>query len=364
MASVKLKKRLNLDGTTSLFLDIYSYSKDAVGQKKYKRKYQFLDECKLLKPTDSIIRAENKTKLNLAEQIRNNKEKELLTRKHDIVIQNNQIYFKDFYSDYLKNYTKKNRKNVKSTLDHFENYLAINKIDMNLYCSELKMGHIESYLHYLQENFKGETPETYFRLFKRIVISAYKKGFIRTNIAEDVVCKKGEPEIKDILDFEEIQVLADTPCTNPEIRKAFLFSCYTGLRWVDVKALTWECIQGNELKIIQAKTKHPVEAEINEVALKLLGERKHKLDKVFELPSHSYACRTLKTWCTQAQIFKNITWHCARHSFGTNIIEFGAGVNTASDLLGHKTWEYTKRYVHKSKKLEKQAINSLPKIEI
>lgn len=345
-------------------MDFYTYQRDIDGILKPKRRYEFLDECKLFKPTDSIIRSENKEKLNLAQQIRNNREKEILKGKHDVIISQDDPLFRDFCKNYLDNYSKKNKKNVKSAIDHFNNFCETQKIDKHISCNQLNKEHIELYLQYLETEFSGETPETYFRIFKRIIIGAYKKGFIRSNIAEDVVCKKGVPEIKDILDFEEIQILADTPCPNPEVRKAFLFSCYTGLRWVDIKLLAWENIQGNELIMIQAKTKHPIEAEINEVALKLLGERKQSKDKVFDLPSHSYACRTLKLWCAKAQIFKNITWHCARHSFGTNIIEFGAGVNTASDLLGHKSWDYTRRYVHKSKKLNKIAINSLPQIEI
>jgi len=362
MASVKLRKRINTDGTTSLYLDIYTYYTDLDGNKKSKRKYEFLDECKLYKISSPLIRVENKNKLNLAEQIRNNKEKELLTNKHEVTLQNNDIFFIDFCKSYLNEYTLKNKKNVKSAIDHFVNFSIKNKISSDIHCSELKKTHIEKYLKYLEGEFNGETIETYFRIFKRLVKTAYKRGFIKTNIVEDVICKKGVPEVKDILDFSEIQLLAKTPCPNIEVRKAFLFSCYTGLRWVDINALTWSNIKDNQISMIQAKTKHPIEAELNSIALQLLGERKEGKEKVFKLPSHAGATKTLKKWCMRAEILKHITWHSARHSFGTNIVYFGANVNTASSLLGHKNWDYTQRYVHKSKELEIKAIKSLPEI--
>jgi len=364
MASVKLRERKNSDGTISLFLDIYTYYTDLDGNKKSKRKYQFLDECKLYKATSPLIRVENKNKKNLAEQIRNNKEKELLTNKHEVILQNDDIFFIDYCKSYLSEYTLKNKKNVKSAIDHFVNFSIKNKINPDIHCSELKKEHIEKYLKYLESEFNGETIETYFRIFKRLVKKCYKDKYIKSNIVEDVVCKSGEPEVKEILDFTEIQQLAKTPCPNPEVRRAFLFSCYTGLRWVDVKALTWSNIKDNQISMIQAKTKHPIKAKLNSVALQLMGERKDSKEKIFNLPSHAGATKSLKKWCFRAGIFKHITWHCSRHSFGTNIVSLGANVNTASSLLGHKNWNYTQRYVHPDNDLENKAINSLPEIPV
>jgi integrase len=49
--------------------------------------------------------------------------------------------------------------------------------------------------------------------------------------------------LKEHLEAEEYIALLNTPCLNQQVKLAFLFSCYTGLRWVDVKKLEWKDIQ-------------------------------------------------------------------------------------------------------------------------
>lgn len=366
MASVKLRKRKNFDGSSSLYLDIYTYFKDSKGNRHTRRRYEFLDECKQLKATNPVDRAVNRNRMNLAEKIRNKKETELLARQHDIVLKDKQeTYFKDFCNQFLDEYKKLNKKNVRATINHFFTYLEKKKISATIFCNELTEKDCEGFLHYLEDEFNGETVETYYRLFKKIVKAAYKNGFLYKNISENIVCKKGTPAKKDILDFDEIGILAKTPCPNKEVKRAFLFSCYTGLRWVDVNALQWKHIKNGRLKIIQAKTKHPINNKLHETALQLLGKPQSSNDYVFILPSHAGANKDLKKWVSRAGIEKNITWHCARHSFGTNIIFHGeTDVNTASKLLGHKTLLYTQRYVHEVESLKETAMDRLPAIEI
>ena len=366
MASVKLRKRKNSDGTTSLYLDIYTAYTDNAGNKIKRRKYEFLNECKQLKANTPLDRMENKTRLGLAEQIRNKYEADVITRKHDLKTHDKQeVYFKDFCNDFLTGYNKLNKKNVRATIAHFFTYLDTKTTLSSIFCRELTVKHCEQFLNHLEENFNGETIESYFRLFKKIVKAAYKEGFLNSDVAADVICKKGEPQKKDILDFEEISLLANTHCPNQEVRRAFLFACYTGLRWVDLKALKWSNIQNGRIKLIQAKTKHAIDNNLHQVAVKLLGMPQNLNDLVFNLPSHAGSTKTLKKWCFNAGILKNITWHCARHSFGTNIIYHGeTDVNTASKLLGHKTLEYTQRYVHEVESLKQRATDKFPSIEI
>ncbi|MHC5804474.1 hypothetical protein ACYTX7_09730, partial [Streptococcus pyogenes] len=85
--------------------------------------------------------AENKSRLNLAEQIRNKRETELLTRSHDLVFLNKQeTYFKDFCSEFLEDYTKKNKKNVRATIAHFFTYLKEKGLPESIFCNELTAG--------------------------------------------------------------------------------------------------------------------------------------------------------------------------------------------------------------------------------
>ena len=90
--------------------------------------------------------------------------------------------------------------------------------------------------------------------------------------ALEIYNKKSLGLSKDVLTSEEIQILANTYCGNPEVKRAFLFACFTGLRYCDVKEVTWGHINNQNLKIKQAKTGKPVSINLNTTAQKLIGE--------------------------------------------------------------------------------------------
>jgi integrase len=52
---------------------------------------------------------------------------------------------------------------------------------------------------------------------------------------------------KEHLEAEEYITLLKAPCTNEEVREAFILSCYTGMRWCDVKALNWQQVKENRM---------------------------------------------------------------------------------------------------------------------
>ncbi|MBK6330461.1 MAG: tyrosine-type recombinase/integrase [Bacteroidetes bacterium] len=62
------------------------------------------------------------------------------------------------------------------------------------------------------------------------------------------------------------------------------------------------------------------------------------------------------------KIEKHISWHCGRHSFGTNLIGFGVDVSIASKLLGHTTLANTQRYVRVNDQMKASAISKFPSI--
>lgn len=103
----------------------------------------------------------------------------------------------------------------------------------------------------------------------------------------------------------------------------------------------------NTTKLIsQQKTKESVTIELHNKVLQILGNPTQKKEVVFSLPSHAACNKSLKFWCKKVGIDKHITRHCAKHSFATNLIYYGADVNTASNLLGHNSLRYTERYTH------------------
>ena len=111
---------------------------------------------------------------------------------------------------------------------------------------------------------------------------------------------------------------------NQEIKAAFVFSCYTGLRWVDIKKLEWKDIKDGILttRIIQAKTGRPVTLTLHQIAKDILEQQKKKAEcslkeckYEFSLPTADGANKVLGQWVNNAGIEKHITWSCARLSF-------------------------------------------------
>jgi integrase len=210
---------------------------------------------------------------------------------------------------------------------------------------------------YLLDHLNGETPMNYFVEFKRTVKSATKQGYFRENPTEDVKSKKGKNQrLKAILEVDEYLKLLNTPCLNEEVREAFIFCCYTGLRWVDVKALTWFDIGPDSIRtrLIQAKTGEPVVITMHPISKAILDKRRARYNGVdhakaiFKLPTADGANKLLKQWVRSAEINKSVTWSVARLSFSILLQERMVDTATVALLLGHRTTKYVndtyKRY--------------------
>ena len=72
----------------------------------------------------------------------------------------------------------------------------------------------------------------------------------------------------------------------------------------------------------------------------------------------------LRHWTKKAGIDKHITWHCGRHSFGTQLLNEGVNIKVVSTLFGHSSLRFTEKYVRAVDEEKKKAINSLPSIEL
>lgn len=162
----------------------------------------------------------------------------------------------------------------------------------------------------------------------------------------------------------------DTPCKHPEIKRAFLFSLYTGLRFCDVKRIAHTDIDraNRLLRFEQSKTRghssrSRVTIPLNDGIVQLIGTGAAG-DRIFPLKTYSAVIRQLKMWIEEAGIAKRITWHCARHSFAVNVLSRGADIKTVSGLLGHSSVAMTDKYLHVVDELKKAAIDSLPELHI
>jgi integrase len=113
------------------------------------------------------------------------------------------------------------------------------------------------------------------------------------------------------------------------------------------------------MNLVQSKTEEEVFVPLNETAIKILGEQADYDLDVFNLPTANGANKTLKAWVKRAKIEKKITWHNARHSFGTNLIFNDIDILTTSKLLGHTSMKYTQRYVRTAEEMKQRGTDSI-----
>ena len=230
--------------------------------------------------------------------------------------------FKANFLEYYEEYVKLNRRNgnrhLSNSLTQFKLFIKtdfIAPIDINEnFCKRFRQ--------FLLDKFTGETPGGYYARFKWAVNAATADGYFHKNPTENVSAKSNTSvRIKENLEVEEYLMLLNAPCLNEEIKAAFIFSCYTGLRWVDVKKLEWKDINRGVLttRIIQKKTGKPVSLTLHTIAKDILEKQKFKAqscknpDKiVFYLPTPDGANKVLNHWVRTAGIDKYITWSCAR----------------------------------------------------
>jgi site-specific recombinase XerD len=352
---VYLRKRKNSDGSTSLLLDIWHNGK---------RSYEFLKECKLSNSKNPVERQEDRKKLALAEQIKNKRALQLQSGEYGIIPSFRQdVDFMAYFQAYLDRYKKKDARLVIACFNKFNDFLKESGIK-SMKARQVDEAIVEDFKEFLEESLNGETPANYFKKFKKVLKQALRDKIVSSNPAAELTARRNEGVKKDILSFDEIQQLAATPANNEQVKRAFLFSCLTGLRFCDVVQLRWENINGQVLKIRQQKTAKDVTIVLNDSAMRILGKPYGKEALVFSLPSHTSCLKGLKSWCKAAGIQKHITWHCARHSFATNIIFYGSDVNSASSLLGHSSLAYTQRYLRIANELKEKAVQNLPSISM
>jgi integrase/recombinase XerD len=351
--SVTLRKRKNADGTTSLRLDIYHN-----GQ----RTIETLKNLKLAKPSNPKDREDNKAIMQQADAIRLSRAAELEANSYNMVSDaGKKTIITVWMQTYVDGYTKKDKRNMQGVLNRFTDFL--NEVNhAGLTFGNLTALLIEDFIDYLENKSTGEGASSYYNRFKKMIKQAYRRKFMADNVLDLVERKvRGKAKKKDTLTLDELKVLSATPTESSEVRKAFLFSCVTGLRWCDVKTLTWQSVNINsrQMNITQSKTNEDLATPLNDTAIKLLGPGGLSTEKIFDLPTANGANKTLKAWVKRAGISKAITWHNGRHSFGTNLIYNDVDVLTASKLLGHTSMEQTQRYVKAAAEMKQNATDKI-----
>lgn len=192
------------------------------------------------------------------------------------------------------------------------------------------------------------TARLYFNTFVTALNEAVRDGVIDKNPTSQLKKEEKKPlkrsgNDRGYLEIEEVKKLMETPCNDEQTKMAFLFACFCGLRLSDIKDLKWQDIKYNAdsgavVSKIQVKTRQSIIVPLSANALEWLPDRGKAKDKdaVFDLHSHFTINRSVKRWAKDADINKNVTFHCLSHSkffYLLNISELSILKNvTANDL--------------------------------
>lgn len=384
----KLGAKVLSDGKESLFLDYYfGYTKEInerTGKEvvKVDRKREYLKLYLWQAPRTPIERQQNKEILELAKKIRFERGQDLLESVEGYRLKKDRdINFLDYFQGYIDKYTKKDYRMVVIALKRFRDFLhdtpEYNKFEKRIKPEQITKDIVEAYTEYLQSRSVGEGAKSIYARFKKVIKYAVEHDVISKNPCNGIVIKVDEQILKkEVLSPEEIQRLIATHYDNenPNIRRAFIFCLYCGLRYCDVKDLTFANVDYSNklLKFEQNKTKgHSANSGViiplNDGILSLIGEPispNNRDEAIFPLPSYEMCLKALKRWVRRAGINKHISWHCARHSLAVNILNNGANIKTVASLLGHSGLKHTEKYTRAIDSLKQEAINSLPKLNI
>lgn len=382
----KLGAKVLSDGRESFFLDYYlgyemAISKSGREYKKPISKREFLKLYLWQAPRTPQERQQNKETLELAKKIRYERGQELLNDTQGYRLKKERdINFLDYFQSYIDKYNKKDFRMVIVALNRFKDFLRdtkeYKKFALRIAPDQITRDMVEDFTDYLQGRSKGEGAKSIYARFKKVVKYAQEHDVIRKNPCTEISIKVDEQVLKkDVLSLDEYQKLINTHYygENPNIRRAFIFCLYAGLRFCDVKDLTFANVDYSNrlLKFEQNKTKgHSAQSgvviRLNDNLLHLIGEPmagQTRESLVFNLPTYEACLHALKRWVSRAGIDKHISWHCARHSFAVNVLNNGANIKTLASLLGHSGLKHTEKYTRAIDSLKEDAINSLPTFE-
>ena len=356
---VRIREKRLSDGNISLYLDMYH---------KGARKKEGL-KLYLVPETTSAARMQNANTRKLAEQIK--AQRILDIQQHGLVdwegIKRSHITLSEWVDKYtaeecgLSKESMRSKRNAQARVEQYLIYIGRHDLALRDVDKDFCKGYIAFLKTCTFNNGKKTLSNTTCRIFVNRLTAALTKavseGLIDRNPFK-LLDAKEKPQknssIREFLTIEEVKLLMATPCRYDIVKRAFLFSCFTGLRYSDIKSLLWSEIRkaadGRTLFLEhpQVKTRKIVTVPLSEEALKWMPRQQKDKEHVFhQLQITSTTVEViLGEWMKEAGIEKHITYHCSRHTTATLAITAGADISAVKEMLGHGSVTSTEVYAN------------------
>ncbi|MCT3733688.1 tyrosine-type recombinase/integrase [Elizabethkingia anophelis] len=375
---ITLKRKNLKDGQISLYIEYYKGSTiDLNGKRIHLREFEYLKLYLNAEPKNAKEKKENKETLELAENILAIRKTNYIQGKFDIKSTTKSKrtflnYFAEIMEEKQKQDSSNNYGNWFSTFQHLKKIISPNMTFEEV--DETFIKKVRNYIDYdarsksnlpLSQNSKY----SYFNKFKAALRSAFDDGYLSINYATKIKSFDQAESQREYLTFEELQSLSKSPCKYEILKRAFIFSCLTGIRWSDINAMTWSEVrdegENSRINFRQEKTDGVEYLYISKQARDLLSERQSPEERVFKGLKYSMTYNTeIVRWCNRAGIFKHITFHSARHTNAVLLLEGGADIYTVSKRLGHREIRTTAIYAKIVDKKMKEAAEMIPELNI
>lgn len=358
---VTIKQKPLSEGRESLYLNFAPKFTNPKNGKLTRKLY--LKVFVYTSPKTAKEKSNNKESLQFAEEMRRNFETQ--ANKFEIYnvleatalkeLEKEQENFIDFFEKVKNTKVGATKLIYKSTLDYFKNYTG----HKNIIFKDIDSLLIEGFKSFLKTapsikskkaTLSTNSASDYFGKLKSVLREGQKQGFLKDSTVFNVTSIKTQETEKNFLTVDELNKVSISPCKIPILKKAALFSALTGLRFSDIRNLTWKNFEMDKgkyfLKYNHQKTKTLAHRQpIPKQAFELMGELQEGQIKIFEgLTYGSVENNAIKNWVKESGITKKITFHCFRHTYATLQLEAGTDIYTVSKMLGHKDLKTTQVY--------------------
>ena len=242
-----------------------------------------------------------------------------------------------------------------ATMKHLQAFLTAKYRVSDIALAELEQSFIEQFHVYLKTEraLKLTSICRYLDCLINVVKIAFNDGIMPRNPFASYRYNEPAPE-RAFLNETEILTLQLTALRTKKqrlIRDLFLFSCFTGICYADLKTLAWKqfgqdahgdwWVTGN-----RCKTDTQYVVKLLPAALSILERCRNSTDRIFAFMPHlNTVNRSLKRIAVLCGIDKKLTFHIARHTYATTIcLMNGVSLETLSKMLGHKRITTTQTY--------------------
>ena len=270
------------------------------------------------------------------------------------------------FSQWIEDYKKQVAGGLKAqkTLDkynavykHVGSFMQFHYHVSDMALKEIMPSFISDFEIYLktEKHFVHNTANIYVKPIMMLMHRAHENGWVARYPFGEYKIGKAEVE-KGFLTKDELQALMNIPQLNAKrslVRDLFVFCCFTGLAYVDLKNLKKENIVKNPvdgslwIRTHRQKTGVAENVKLMPVPLAILKKYKGLCDDghVFSVPQFQSACLMLNTIAKMCGIQKHLTWHMSRHTMATVVcLANGMPLEVVSSVLGHKSIESTQIY--------------------